>query len=70
MDEVYTDGEHLVTWQFGEWGRLIDLADYYLRHDGEREEIRQAGRAHVMEHHTYEVRAEQIVELCQEQNLL
>ena len=50
MDEVYTDGEHLVTWQLGEWGRLIELCDYYLRHDGEREEIRQAGRAHVMEH--------------------
>jgi hypothetical protein len=63
LDEHFTVGEHLVTYPVGDWEALCDLVDRYLVDDEGREYIRNTGKAHVMEHHTYERRAEQIVDL-------
>lgn len=57
---LYTDGEHLVTWQLGDWGELREKIDYYLAHDEERRAIAAAGRAHVLTEHTYTRRLERL----------
>jgi hypothetical protein len=58
---LYTDGEHLVTWQLGDWADLREKIDYYVAHDDERRQIAQQGRAHVLAEHTYTVRLDQLL---------
>jgi hypothetical protein len=43
---------------------LESLVRYYLRSDKEREEIAQAGRAHVLKYHACERRAEYFLDVC------
>ncbi len=67
---LYEDGEHLVTWNPGRWDELAGHLDWLLSDDGARERISKAGREHVLEHHTYEVRMRQLVDLLRERALL
>jgi hypothetical protein len=53
MDDFYTDHEHLVYYDYGDFDQLRYLIDYYLEHDDEREAIRLAGHRHVKENHTF-----------------
>lgn len=62
IEDHFTDGTHLRLWNHGDFDELGRLIDYYLEHDDERRAIAEAGQAHVLEHHTYTVRARQIVE--------
>lgn len=64
IDDHYVDGEHLRLYPLGDWAELRRLIVHYLRHDDERQRIATAGRAHVLEHHTYRTRARQILELA------
>ena len=66
----YTAGEHLVTYPLGDWNTLLSKIDYYLAHEDERNEIRMAGKDHVMRHHTYEKRVDEIIDLCNQQDML
>lgn len=61
LDEHFTPGEHLVTWPAFDWATLRARLEHYLRCDDERERIATAGRAHVLEHHTYTVRMRQVM---------
>jgi hypothetical protein len=56
---------HLKTWNVGDWDRLHELIEHFIRPDRavERRAIAEAGRAHVRKHHTYHRRTEQIQEL-------
>lgn len=67
---LYTSGEHLATWEAGEWAQLQSTIDHYLTHEDERREIATRGRAHVLEAHTYEVRMRQLVELLAARRLV
>lgn len=62
----YEAGRHLVTWKLGDWDDLARKVDYYRRHPRLRRQIASAGRTHVLEHHTYERRAEQILHAIDE----
>lgn len=62
IDEHFTPGEHLACWTLGDWDALRATIDRYLGDDDERTRIAAAGRAHVLEHHTYTVRIRQIIE--------
>ncbi len=53
LDELFTDGEHLVIY---EDDTIEALAAHYLAHEDERERIAAAGRAEVLRHHTYDHR--------------
>jgi spore maturation protein CgeB len=65
MERHFTDGEHLVFYDFDDFDGLRGLIDYYLDHPAEREKIAQAGHDHVKAHHTYRDRWQSIVEtLC------
>jgi len=60
QDELFKDGEHLVT--YTDEQNLMEVVEYYLQHDAEREKIAQTGHELVTQKHTYDQRAEQILE--------
>lgn len=64
LDEHFTDGEHLVTYQHGNFDQLKFLIDYYLdeANTAEREQIRKAGHEHVKNNYTYRHRWESILD--------
>lgn len=67
---LYTDGEHLRTWQVGDWAELDRLIDHYTANPDEAREIAGKGRAHVLAEHTYTVRMRQLLELVKAEGLL
>ena len=55
----FRDKEHFVG--FSNMDMLIEIVDYYLKTDNERERIAANGRNLVLSRHTYEVRASEII---------
>lgn len=70
LTEQFKPGEHLDTWRAGDWDALRTLIDGYLADDDRRAAVAAAGRAHVLEHHTYEVRMRQLVDALTSDGLL
>lgn len=70
LEEHFKDGEHLRLWTLGDWDELDCLLECSLGDDATRYRIAQEGRAHVLAHHTYEVRMRQLVEACEQEGLL
>lgn len=70
IEEHFTDGKHLRLWPVGDFAELGRLIDYYLAHDDERRAIAEEGRRHVLEHHTYRVRMQQLFELLRDESML
>ena len=60
LAEIFRDGVHLATYRDHE--DLLDKLAFYLRRDSLREEIAAAGRAEVVEKHTYRHRMEQVLQ--------
>lgn len=61
LAEHFTAGEHLLTFDLGDFGQLREMIDHYVEHPDEGQAIREAGRAHVLANHTFAVRLDQIV---------
>lgn len=72
MEDHYRDGEHLVTVEPEHWDAMRAAIDMWLDPDRaeDRTRIRAAGRAHVLEHHTYEVRMAELLAECETRGLL
>lgn len=66
----YTEGDHLLCWSLGDWDELDNMIDAALSDPDMRRQVATAGREHVLAHHTYEVRAKQIVALMYQRGLL
>lgn len=64
LDEHFTIGEHLMTWGIGDWSSLSKIIDQSLNQPEKTAEIAITGREHVREHHTYDVRVEQIIDIA------
>jgi spore maturation protein CgeB len=64
LTEEFTDKEHLVFYEYGNFDQLAELIEYYLRgnHQEERERIRQNGHQLVKDHCTYTQRLNQVLE--------
>lgn len=62
LDEHFTPGKHLVTWEAFDWDTLHALIVKYRDSPDEARRIALDGRDHVREYHTYEVRVKQILE--------
>lgn len=60
IDDAYRPGEHLVCWRTP--GELRAKVEYYLAHEDERREIAARGHEHFLRHHTYLVRARELLE--------
>lgn len=67
---LWTEGETIACWSAGDWDELGSKIDHYLSSREERREIAAAGRAHVLAHHTYEIRMQQLMELLIERGLI
>lgn len=61
LEELFTDGKHLVIYDSLE--DLSEKVQYYLEHSDKREKIASAGQKEVYEKHTYLHRAEEILEV-------
>lgn len=59
LTDLFEDRKHLVIYK--NENELIELADYYLNNDNEREEISAEGMKKVLNEHTYLHRAEDMV---------
>lgn len=64
LDEHFTPGEHLVTYELGDFAQLHSLIAWYLDHPVERRLIAEAGREHVQAHHTYRDRMRDVIDLA------
>lgn len=58
LSDFFTDGKELIIYSDQ---NIVERADYYIRHDDERERIAKAGREKVLAAHTYGHRVERIV---------
>lgn len=70
LNDHFTPGRHLETYDLGDWKGLQSLIDHYINADDERNAIASAGQGHVLMHHTYEVRMNQLMELLAERNMI
>lgn len=70
LEDHFDLGTHLVTYTLEDFDDLREKVEFYVEHNGERNAIAQAGKSHVMEHHTYERRMEQLVELLQSRYMI
>lgn len=61
---------HLSAWEAGDWAELDREIKWALDDADTRRSIASHGRHHVLQHHTYERRMEQLVLLLREQDLL
>ena len=70
MDDHFTPGEHFETWEIGDWeglrGKIVELQN----DPDKRQHLREAGRKHVLENHTYTVRMRQLVDMLKEEGAL
>ena len=64
FDELFKDGEHLVTYKDKE--DLVKKIEYYLTHDGEREAIARKGHELAITKHTYKNRLTEMFSIIQE----
>src|SRR3990167_3629887 len=53
LDKEFTPYEHFIPYDFGNFGQLKEIIDYYLSHNEEREKIKLAGFEHCKKNHTY-----------------
>lgn len=60
LTDLFEDRRHLVIYRDEE--ELVELADYYLREEEEREEIAKRGREEVLTRHTYSHRVGELIE--------
>lgn len=60
LSELFEDGRHLILYR--NEADILNLADYYLNHDEERERIAQEGMEEVLARHTYDHRVQEITD--------
>lgn len=61
LEKIFNIGEHLIT--YSSMKDCVEKMKYYLKNDSEREEIAQRGHEHVLKNHTYDVRAQHLIEI-------
>jgi glycosyltransferase involved in cell wall biosynthesis len=66
LDEYFTDGEHLVCYEAGDFEALAGLIEHYYTHPDERDRIVKAGREHVRANHTYRHRMAAVLDLVKQ----
>jgi spore maturation protein CgeB len=60
--DQFVDGEDLLLFQFEDLDLVNDKINYFLTHEAERKHLVEKGRGKVMEFHTWDNRAEKIIE--------
>ncbi|HEY0719654.1 MAG TPA: glycosyltransferase [Gammaproteobacteria bacterium] len=65
IPDNFVDGEHVVYCK-DDLSDFLQLLDYYLQHETEREEIAANGHRHLLQHHTHRQRADYFLSVVQE----
>lgn len=61
LENLFKIGEHLVIYDSQQ--DLLDKIKYYINNESEKNKIQEFGYKHVIENHTYDVRAKQIIDI-------
>jgi len=61
LEKEFEDKKHVVFYEYNNLNQLQELINYYLEHDGEREEIRRSGHELVKNNYTYKNRWQAIL---------
>jgi spore maturation protein CgeB len=64
IEDVLEPGREIATFRSEE--EMVDMIKYYLKNDGVRKRIAEAGMACVLRNHTYEVRTRQLIRIVEE----
>lgn len=64
LERLFDIGENIIT--YSDKADLIEKVKYYLKHDDERNEMARKGYEHVKNNHTYDNRAQQLVDIIKE----
>lgn len=67
---TWCGGDHLGTWAAGDRDDLGAQIERALANPSNRREVAAAGKAHTVEHHSYERRTQQLVQLVHDEGLL
>lgn len=62
MEKHFTPYKHFVPYSYGDFKTLKEIIDYYIEHQDDAEQIRDAAQFHVERNHTYMQRAKEILE--------
>ncbi len=62
LEDCFEIGKEIVTYEFGNFGQLHGLIDFYLKHDKPREMIRKRGHERTKRDHTYKNRWQTILD--------
>lgn len=61
LEKEFTPYKHFIPYDYYDFVGLAEKVDYYIEHDKERNEIRDAGFEHCKAYHTYDIRCEQLI---------
>ena len=64
LDELFTDGVHLVTYRDGDVADCLEKIAYYADREDERERIAEAGYREVLAKHTFKHRVARMLEIA------
>lgn len=70
LEKEFTEYEHFIPYQYGDFKSLKAKIDYFLEADEEREKIRLAGFNHCHKFHTYKQRCKELIKTLEEQKIL
>ena len=70
LEQHFSIGDHLGCWNAGDWDQLGVDIEFFVKHTDRAREIATLGMLHVDQHHTYDVRMDQLVDLLLERNML
>lgn len=61
----FVDKEDLLLFQFGNLGNVNEMVNYYIHHEESKNKLVESGRKKVLENHTWDNRAKQIIKNIQ-----
>jgi hypothetical protein len=70
LAEHFTPGQHLLTYKLGDFDMLADMIRWATVNPDRAAAMRDAGRAHVLAHHTYERRMVQLLETLEDRGMV
>jgi len=70
LEQHFAIGDHLGCWNAGDWDQLGTDIEFFMKNTDRAHEIADAGCVHVQQHHTYDVRMDQLVDLLLERDML
>lgn len=62
LEESFVEGKEILFYDLDRWSEVDSLVEYYLQHEAERLQIALAGQKKVHDHHTWDLRAQELLQ--------